>query len=566
MNEKQLFEKLTAVHLTQEEKRFMKQNVLLRANRRGILSPLTSFFYFSRSFVRVTALATLLLMCTTLVHASERSIPGDSLYGVKRNVNERVLGVFAVSDTKKAQLETKFVDRRLVEIQKVVDNAQEEVIRATETGRTQAMTSLTSDTQEYIASLTDEVLVHATNAKNLISSVSEKGESENALVLASDLASTIDIHTSTLASSVVITETEESFLETEEIKNPTDTSLNFQRKTESTPSANLSISKPVSTTSDTVAKKDSPSLDSIDLLTNTISSAVSSTLATLSNSSNDVADLGVTIEVAVTKSTSLVDGTKAKQKLDEARKQLTAYKNEMKLTTAKTISVPESTSTESLLSPNVSVSETTVIKPIMSVETEAINKIDTVYPGQVREPVSIAPVDLGNVDTKSVLGQVSSEVSVDIHAVLPIEQAKTPRMTNDTTDIEKVDSSKTAYLLPTLEQIETTIGICESKIEEEKYSDAFISCTKALRYINTLREVSKQRPITIQNPITTSLSVEETNSIVPSQEKGIPEVENVEKVVPQPVPKSDSLTGTVLNAIDSQRTVSSTPIPTKKDL
>ncbi len=45
MNEKQLFEKLTSVHLTQEEKRFMQQDVLLRSRRRGILSPFTSFFY-----------------------------------------------------------------------------------------------------------------------------------------------------------------------------------------------------------------------------------------------------------------------------------------------------------------------------------------------------------------------------------------------------------------------------------------------------------------------------------------------------------------------------------------
>ena len=90
MSDQNLFKTLTTLHLTQEEKRFMQQNVLLHARERGILSPLTSLFVFSRSFVSVTAMALVLLVGTTVVHGAERSIPGDALYAMKRGVNERV--------------------------------------------------------------------------------------------------------------------------------------------------------------------------------------------------------------------------------------------------------------------------------------------------------------------------------------------------------------------------------------------------------------------------------------------------------------------------------------------
>ncbi len=562
MNEKQLFEKLTSVHLTQEEKRFMQQDVLLRSRRRGILSPFTSFFYFSRSFVRVTALATFLLLCTTLVHASERSIPGDSLYGVKRNVNERVLGVFAVSDTKKAQLETKFVDRRLVEIQKVVENAQDEVVRATETGSTKTVTSVTNNTQDYIASLTDEVMVHANNAKNLITSVSEKGESENALVLASDLASTIDIHTSALASSVLNNEMPKTLSVTVPL-NSNDVSLdNSEKAKEISPTVVVS-SKTDVVTEDVHPENETGSMNSIGILTSTISSSVSSTLATLSNSSNDVADLGVSIEVAVTNSLSLVDGTKAKQKLDEAKKQLVLYKNEIKFSESKTVVVPDIASDKIVESQTDSDDETTTVSSTISLETKENKLIGSTLSVQTLDPVVVVlPVNSEVVETE-LISNIPAEPVVSPEPITTVEQVPLSLPPKEPSTFKNDDSQ--VYILPTIAQIETTIGICEMKINEEKYSDAFISCTKALRHINTLREVLKQRQKETQNLVQLSPTVEDLTQAL---EKVSPEssVGGVNPELPSSNSKNGSLTGSVLNAINTQITTSSTQLPTKKDL
>ncbi|MBP6911934.1 MAG: hypothetical protein KBB88_01930 [Candidatus Pacebacteria bacterium] len=562
MNEKQLFEKLTSVHLTQEEKRFMQQDVLLRSRRRGILSPFTSFFYFSRSFVRVTALATFLLLCTTLVHASERSIPGDSLYGVKRNVNERVLGVFAVSDTKKAQLETKFVDRRLVEIQKVVENAQDEVVRATETGSTKTVTSVTNNTQEYIASLTDEVMVHANNAKNLITSVSEKGESENALVLASDLASTIDIHTSALTSSVLNNEMPKTLSVTAPL-NTKDVSLdNSEKAKEISPTVVVSSKTDVST-EDVHPENETGSMNSIGILTSTISSSVSSTLATLSNSSNDVADLGVSIEVAVTNSVSLVDGTKAKQKLDEAKKQLALYKNEIKFSESKTVVVSEIASDKIVKAQIDSGDEATTVSSTVSLETKENKLIGNTLSVQTPDPlVVVLPMNPEVIETE-LISNIPTEPVVSPEPITTVEQVPLSLPTKEPNEF-KNDVSQ-VYVLPTIEQIEVTIGTCEMKINEEKYSDAFISCTKALRHINTLREVLKQRQKETQNLVQQSLTVEDVTQ-APEAVSLESSAVGVNAELPSSNSKNGSLTGTVLNAINTQRTTSTTPLPTKKDL
>ena len=201
MNEQDLFKKLTALHLTQEEKRFMRQNVLLHAREHGILSPITSLFFFTRSFVRVTALALLLIVSTTLVNSAEHAAPGDALYGMKRGLNERVLGVFAQSDDAKARLETKFLDRRLEEIQAVIREDAENTDKAEiNAGKaTSGSLAISDEALAVVQTLTSEAREHAKMAETHIANVSDGGDQDQALALASDLETAIDVHASTIA-------------------------------------------------------------------------------------------------------------------------------------------------------------------------------------------------------------------------------------------------------------------------------------------------------------------------------------------------------------------------------
>lgn len=274
MSDKELFKKLTALHLTQEEKRFMKQNVLLHAREHGILSPLTSMFIWSRSFVTVTAMAFVLLIGTTVVHGAEKSLPGDTLYTVKRGVNERVLGVFAVSPDAKARLETKFVDRRLEEIQQVIareDDADLVVIAENQTSPEPL--TMSPETLAIVVALTEEVQEHAAAAQEHISEVSNSGSADQALELASVLESSIDVHTTTLTA---LTQTD------------------------------------IGTEDTTLA-------------------ALTETVQTLEATSSDISDLGDVIAVTITEDTSLVDLVKAEEQLDKAEGLVTEYRGMLAL-------------------------------------------------------------------------------------------------------------------------------------------------------------------------------------------------------------------------------------------
>lgn len=274
MSDKDLFKKLTALHLTQEEKRFMRQNVLLHAREHGVLSPLTSMFIWSRSFVTVTAMALVLLLGTTVVHGAERSLPGDTLYTVKRGVNERVLGVFAVSPDAKARLETKFVDRRLEEIQQVIareDDADLVVIAENQTSPEPL--TMSPETLAIVVALTEEVQEHAAAAQEHISEVSDSGSADQALELASVLESSIDVHTTTLTA---LTQTD------------------------------------IGTEDTTLA-------------------ALTETVQTLEATSSDVSDLGDVIAVTITEDTSLVDLAKAEEQLDKAESLVTEYRDMLAL-------------------------------------------------------------------------------------------------------------------------------------------------------------------------------------------------------------------------------------------
>ncbi|MDO8523689.1 MAG: DUF5667 domain-containing protein [bacterium] len=104
---------------------FMRRNSVTFPGKSGLLSrgstPASSLFknLFTRDRNRMAPLAIGLILALSagggVALAAEGAIPGDILYPIKVNVAEKVESAFAVSDTAKANLETRFANERLKE-------------------------------------------------------------------------------------------------------------------------------------------------------------------------------------------------------------------------------------------------------------------------------------------------------------------------------------------------------------------------------------------------------------------------------------------------------------------
>ena len=180
MKKREIQEILNSVRLTEKEKAQMKSQLFFRANiggysrRRGIRSP----FFFIMPTVPVAALAVVLLIVSSLARVA---LPGDGLYGFKRGVNEKVLGILAVSDEQKAKLETDLIARRYQEIEQVVRDS------ATSTQDTQK-------TQEIIKGLEEDIDKNHEKVTSIIEDISDAGDKEVALEISAELSQTISIH------------------------------------------------------------------------------------------------------------------------------------------------------------------------------------------------------------------------------------------------------------------------------------------------------------------------------------------------------------------------------------
>ncbi len=79
------------------------------------ISPYYSWFLLVRSHVAISAVAILVFVSGTGSLFAEGSLPGDLLYRVKTDVNEKVLGWFANSPDTRAEWQLSLADRRLSE-------------------------------------------------------------------------------------------------------------------------------------------------------------------------------------------------------------------------------------------------------------------------------------------------------------------------------------------------------------------------------------------------------------------------------------------------------------------
>lgn len=124
---KQLKNELSQTRLTKEEKASMRANIMRFADEHPIApqAPAVSPYVFS-SWVRVRtpvmALCAVLLLAGGGMSAAARTaLPGDLLYPMKVEVNERVEAALALSSEAKAQVEARQAFRRLDEVEQLAD-------------------------------------------------------------------------------------------------------------------------------------------------------------------------------------------------------------------------------------------------------------------------------------------------------------------------------------------------------------------------------------------------------------------------------------------------------------
>jgi len=108
------------ISLNRDEKSSIR-NILISYSRK---SPYGAFFSFSlirnKKVLILASVIALLLMGGGTSYAAQRALPGDILYPIKINVNEKIADLMAVTKEAKVKLNKKIIKTRLGEMDKLI--------------------------------------------------------------------------------------------------------------------------------------------------------------------------------------------------------------------------------------------------------------------------------------------------------------------------------------------------------------------------------------------------------------------------------------------------------------
>jgi hypothetical protein len=201
------FEKM--MNKAKEEKLTLRERELIRAHIEdfmhdhpldGPVSMLSNYqwlVFLSRHVVTVTIVC-VLLFAGGLSLSAEGAVPGDSLYGIKTGVNEKVLGLFATSPEARAEWQLSLADRRLNEIatltkeQKLTPALQGELEANVDLHTALALGTSTDSLfggQNQNASTSEPAFVPQAN--NVIQGVSHEGENNNTFISEAPASTTV---------------------------------------------------------------------------------------------------------------------------------------------------------------------------------------------------------------------------------------------------------------------------------------------------------------------------------------------------------------------------------------
>jgi hypothetical protein len=149
----------SAIALTADEKQEIKQGIVQHirtasANAHATNTPWIVHITNALKYHLGYALFTILFICTStmgaVAYSAESAVPGDTLYSLKLNLNEPVIGALKFSKHTKANWQAKKLERRMHEMQSVVnDPTREQHFTPT----LERLEQYTSRMEQYIATL-----------------------------------------------------------------------------------------------------------------------------------------------------------------------------------------------------------------------------------------------------------------------------------------------------------------------------------------------------------------------------------------------------------------------------
>ncbi len=188
-----IFSEFNNIHLSEDEKNLLKNRIISEINlislRGGLDKQLFAqkwFWYLSQPRLAVSFAALLIFVLSGggVMAAASRAVPGDLLYPVKTEFNERLAGSFDFSTAAKATREVKLVGKRLQETQSVI-----------------AAGRLSPEAIEIVESRLEK---HVENIKNYVGVLKNMGENEKVAILQDQLEISLSANERILSSLEVV--------------------------------------------------------------------------------------------------------------------------------------------------------------------------------------------------------------------------------------------------------------------------------------------------------------------------------------------------------------------------
>ena len=124
------------ISLTKEEKNAIRRNILLFMRDNPVIKGVdyrqshkwfdAVFGFNFLRFAKIISVAVLIILLAGggASFAAEGSLPGDIFYPVKIGVNEKIRGFMAFSESSKAEFQVELAERRLEEVEKLVNSGR----------------------------------------------------------------------------------------------------------------------------------------------------------------------------------------------------------------------------------------------------------------------------------------------------------------------------------------------------------------------------------------------------------------------------------------------------------
>lgn len=188
-----IFSEFNNIHLSEDEKNLLKNRIISEINLISLRGDLDKqlfaqkwFWYLSQPRLAVSFAALLIFVLSGggVMAAASRAVPGDLLYPVKTEFNERLAGSFDFSTAAKATREVKLVGKRLQETQSVI-----------------AAGRLSPEAIEIVESRLEK---HVENIKNYVGVLKNMGENEKVAILQDQLEISLSANERILSSLEVV--------------------------------------------------------------------------------------------------------------------------------------------------------------------------------------------------------------------------------------------------------------------------------------------------------------------------------------------------------------------------